>query len=236
MFNRNRGLRQVAAAASISMVAGCGVFSSDSSGDGKPIVVGTTSEPSTLDPAASWDNSWELFRNVHQTLLNFDTGGSELKPDAAKSCEFTDSSSTVYSCELREGLTFSDGHKLDAKAVKYSIDRIKAINVNGGPAGLLTSLDRIEVKGDRGLVFHLNQADATFPFVLSTPAMSIVDPEDYPAKALREDGKVSGLGRTRWSPTTRATRPYSSGTTATRASRTPRTTPSPSSTSSSRPR
>ncbi|WP_329279691.1 ABC transporter substrate-binding protein [Streptomyces sp. NBC_01451] len=194
MFNRNRGLRQLATAASISMVAGCGVFSSDSSNDGKPIVVGTTSEPSTLDPAASWDNSWELFRNVHQTLLNFDTGESEPKPDAAKSCEFTDSSSTVYSCELREGLKFSDGHELDAKAVKYSIDRIRTINVNGGPAGLLTSLDRIEVKGDRGIVFHLNQADATFPFVLSTPAMSIVDPEEYPAKSLRQDGKVNGSG------------------------------------------
>jgi peptide/nickel transport system substrate-binding protein len=57
VFNRNRGLRHLATAASISMVAGCGVFSSDSSNEGKPIVVGTTSEPSTLDPAASWDNS-----------------------------------------------------------------------------------------------------------------------------------------------------------------------------------
>nr|WP_198539354.1 ABC transporter substrate-binding protein [Streptomyces graminilatus] len=176
------------------MVAGCGVFSSDSSNEGRAIVVGTTSEPSTLDPAASWDSSWELFRNVHQTLLNFDTGGTEPKPDAAESCEFTDNSSTVYRCELRDGLEFSDGHKLDAQAVKYSIDRIRKINVNGGPAGLLTSLDRIEVKGDREIIFHLKQADATFPFVLSTPAMSIVDPEEYPARSLRKDDKVNGSG------------------------------------------
>jgi peptide/nickel transport system substrate-binding protein len=195
VFNRNRCLRQVAAIASISsLVAGCGVLSSDSSDDQGPIVVGTTSAPSTLDPAASWDSSWELFRNIYQTLLSFPYGATEPEPDAAKSCKFTDSTNTKYQCELREGLTFSDGHTLDAKAVKYSIDRIKTINVNGGPAGLLGSLERVQVLGDRKIVFHLNKADATFPFVLATPAMSIGDPEDYPADKLREDGTVVGSG------------------------------------------
>ncbi|WP_200300896.1 ABC transporter substrate-binding protein [Streptomyces adelaidensis] len=194
MFNRNRYLPPLAAIASISMVAGCGVFSSDASEDADPIIVGTTSAPSTLDPAAAWDSSWELMRNVYQTLLNYSPGATEPEPDAAQSCEFTDSSSTVYSCTLREGLKFSDGHTLDAQAVKFSFDRIKKINVNGGPAGLLSTLSRVQVKGDREVVFHLSQPDATFPLVLTTPAMSIVDPEDYSADKVREDGKISGSG------------------------------------------
>ncbi|MEU7055808.1 ABC transporter substrate-binding protein [Streptomyces sp. NPDC046197] len=194
MFNRNRCLRPVLAIASISLVAGCSVFS-DGNPDGKgPIVVGTTSAPSTLDPAASWDQSWELFRNIYQTLLNYPVGATTPQPDAAESCKFTDSSNTVYSCELRSGLTFSDGHKLDAQAVKYSIDRIRKINVNGGPAGLLGSLDRVQAVGERQVVFHLNQADATFPFVLATPGMSIVDPKEYPDDAVRKDNKVFGSG------------------------------------------
>ncbi|MFC8246990.1 ABC transporter substrate-binding protein [Streptomyces chartreusis] len=195
MFNRIRRLRQVAAIASISsLVAGCGVLSSDSTEDQGPIMVGTTAAPSTLDPAASWDSSWELFRNIYQTLLSYPSGASAPEPDAAESCRFTDNSNTKYQCELREGLTFSDGHTLDAKAVKYSIDRIRKINVNGGPAGLLGSLERVQVLNDREVVFHLNKADATFPFVLATPAMSIVDPEDYPADKLREDGTIVGSG------------------------------------------
>ncbi len=195
MFNRNRCLRQVAAIASItSLVTGCGVLSSDSSDEEKPIVVGTTSAPSTLDPAASWDSSWELFRNIYQTLLSYPSGASAPEPDAAKSCRFTDSTNTKYQCELREGLKFSDGHTLDAKAVKYSIDRIRNINVNGGPAGLLGSLDRVQVLGDREVVFHLNKPDATFPFVLATPAMSIVDPADYPSDKLREGNSIVGSG------------------------------------------
>ncbi|MFI1167370.1 ABC transporter substrate-binding protein [Streptomyces sp. NPDC020801] len=194
MFNRNRCLRPVVAIASISLVAGCSVLSDGNPNDKGPIVVGTTSAPSTLDPAASWDQSWELFRNIYQTLLNYPVGATTPQPDAAQSCRFTDSSNTVYSCELRSGLTFSDGHQLDAQAVKYSIDRIRKINVNGGPAGLLDSLDRVQVVGARQVVFHLNKADATFPFVLATPGMSIVDPKEYPDDSLRKDNKVFGSG------------------------------------------
>ncbi|MBC2902739.1 ABC transporter substrate-binding protein [Streptomyces cupreus] len=195
MFNRNRCLRQVAAIASISsLMTGCGILSSDSSEDEGPIVVGTTSAPSTLDPAASWDSSWELFRNIYQTLLSYPYGASVPEPDAAEKCEFTDNTNTAYRCELREGLKFSDGSALDAQAVKYSIDRIRDINVNGGPAGLLGSLDRVQALNDREIVFHLNKPDATFPFVLATPAMSIVDPDSYPADKVRDDGQVVGSG------------------------------------------
>ena len=103
--------------------------------------------PRTLDPAASWDGSWELFRNIYQTLLSYPTGATTPQPDAAKSCAFTDAANTAYRCDLRAGLKFSNGETLDAKAVKHSIDRIRKINVNGGPAGLLGSLDRVQATG-----------------------------------------------------------------------------------------
>ncbi|QKW05367.1 peptide-binding protein [Streptomyces sp. NA04227] len=187
-------LRPVAAIASISVLAGCGVLSSGDDDGEQKIVVGTTSSPSTLDPAASWDGSWELFRNIYQTLLSYPTGATVPEGDAAESCAFTDLSNRVYSCKLRDDMKFSDGHPLDAKAVKYSIDRISRINVDGGPKGLLGSLDRVETKGDDEVLFHLNKPDATFPYVLATPAMSIVDPEEYPANEIRDDGGVAGSG------------------------------------------
>ncbi|MHA5053863.1 ABC transporter substrate-binding protein [Streptomyces sp. SD15] len=194
MFNRNQRLRQLAGITSITLVAGCGVLTSGSTEDDGPIVVGTTSVPSTLDPAASWDGSWELFRNIYQTLLSYPSGAVSPEPDAAESCAFTDTSNRTYRCELRADLKFSDGGTLDAQAVKYSIDRIRKINLPSGPAGLLGSLDRVQARGEREIVFHLNQSDATFPFVLATPAMSIVDPDDYPARSPRKDGKVLGSG------------------------------------------
>ncbi|MFC4504721.1 MULTISPECIES: ABC transporter substrate-binding protein [Streptomyces] len=194
VFNRNRSLHHIAAIVSISLVSGCGLLGDEGSDESGPITVGTTSAPSTLDPAAAWDGSWELFRNIYQTLLSYPTGATEPQPDAAKSCEFTDNSSRVYHCELREGLKFSNGDKLDAKAVKHSIDRVLAINADTGPAGLLGSLDSVQTSGDRDVTFNLNKADATFPFVLATPGMSLVDPDDYPAKSLRKASGIVGSG------------------------------------------
>lgn len=115
MFNRTRCLQVSAALASISLLAGCGLFSDDSGDKAKRIVVGTTSAPSTLDPAAAWDGSWELYRNVYQTLLAFPTGSTKPQPDAAQNCDFTDTANTAYRCTLRKGLKFSDGEPLDAK-------------------------------------------------------------------------------------------------------------------------
>ncbi|MFB9393535.1 ABC transporter substrate-binding protein [Streptomyces coeruleoprunus] len=192
MFNRT-SLQAAAALASISLLAGCSLFADDEAEAENKIVVGTMSSPTTLDPAASWDSSWELFRNVFQTLLSFPTGSTTPQPDAAE-CRFTDGASKVFQCDLRDGLQFSTGTKLDAAAVKHSIERIRTINAKGGPNGLLGSLDKIETSGDKTVVFRLKESDATFPFILATPAMSIVDPASYPADKLREDGKVVGSG------------------------------------------
>ncbi|MER5553978.1 ABC transporter substrate-binding protein [Streptomyces sp. NPDC002793] len=193
MFYR-ASVRAVAALSSLSVLAGCGLLSDGSSEVDQHISVGTTSSPSTLDPAAAWDGSWELMRNVFQTLVSFPTGSTSPEPDAAEECRFADASSREYRCTLRAGLQFSNGEKIDAEDVKYSIDRIKKIKVKGGPAGLLGSLDRVETKGEDTVVFHLAKSDATFPFILATPAMSIVSPDEYPADSIRDDGEVTGSG------------------------------------------
>ncbi|GLX16388.1 MULTISPECIES: ABC transporter substrate-binding protein [Streptomyces] len=194
MFNRTRCLQIAAAVASISLLAGCGLFADDGDAAAKRITVGTMSAPSTLDPAAAWDGSWELYRNVYQTLLAFPTGSTKPQPDAAQNCEFTDAANTAYRCTLRKGLKFSDGEVLDAKAVKHSLDRIRTINHKSGPAGLFNSLDKIEAPDALTVVFHLKTPDATFPYVLGSPAASLVAPKEYPANKVRQDNKVIGSG------------------------------------------
>ncbi|WP_406002094.1 ABC transporter substrate-binding protein [Streptomyces sp. NBC_00829] len=187
-------LQAAAALASMSLLAGCGVFSERTANDERKISVGTMSEPTTLDPAAAYDGSWELFRNVFQTLVSFPTGSATPQPDAAKSCRFANAGNTLFECELRPGLSFSNGEKLNAAAVKHSIDRIRKIDVKNGPNGLLGSLAKVDTVGDRVVKFSLKAPDATFPFILATPAMSIVPPKQYPADKLREDGGLTGSG------------------------------------------
>lgn len=194
MFNRKRSYGIAAAVLIAALLAGCGVLPGGDDDKDDAIVVGTTSAPSVLDPAGAWDGSWELFRNVYQTLMHFPNSSTAPEPDAARRCEFTDANSSVFRCTLRPELEFSNGRPLDARAVKFSFERVLRINAKTGPAPLLDGLDRIETPDERTVVFHLKRPDATFPLILATPATALVDPGAYPADRLRTGAELVGSG------------------------------------------
>ncbi|MFR9676479.1 ABC transporter substrate-binding protein [Streptomyces sp. TR02-1] len=194
MFDRNGPLKITTTAAVAALLAGCSLLPGGDSDEEQSIAVGTTSAPSVLDPAGAWDQSWELFRNVYQTLTTFTNSSGKPDPEAAKSCRFTDSESKVYRCTLRKGLKFSNGDPVNAEAVRFSLQRVLDIDADSGPADLLGSLDRVETPDHRTVVFHLKKSDATFPYVLATPAASLVNPAVYPGDALLEGNNISGSG------------------------------------------
>ncbi|MEU5836243.1 ABC transporter substrate-binding protein [Streptomyces diacarni] len=193
MFDRNGLLRAAATILPLALVTGCSALPGGGEEE-HSIVVGTTSAPSSLDPAAAWDGSWELYRNIYQTLMTVPNSGTSPEPDAAKRCGFTDAASKVYRCVLRKGLTFSSGKPLDAEAVKHSFDRTTSIESPSGPSALLANLDEVVTKGDRTVVFRLKKSDATFPYILSTPATSLVDPDEYPTASLHPGDTAIGSG------------------------------------------
>ncbi|MFJ8674662.1 ABC transporter substrate-binding protein [Streptomyces sp. NPDC093589] len=176
-------------------LAGCGTDDSGAAGTGEPLVMGMTDKVVATDPAAGYDpGSWLLFNNVFQSLLSFPKGGTTPEPEAAKSCEFTDTGSTVYRCTLKDGLTFSNGDALTSKDVKYSFDRTRKIKDKNGPAVMFAALDKVETPDSKTVVFRLKTPDATFPMKIASGAGSIVDHAEYPADRLRNDGKAVGSG------------------------------------------
>ena len=176
-------------------LAGCGAEDSGSAGNGEPVVMGMTDKVVATDPAAGYDpGSWLLFNNVFQSLLSFPKGGTAPEPEAARSCGFTDSASKVYRCTLKDGLTFSNGHALTSKDVKFSVDRTRRIKDPGGPAVMFSALDKVETPDAKTVVFRLKTPDATFPMKIASGAGSIVDHASYSANRLRTDGKAVGSG------------------------------------------
>ncbi|MDL5200573.1 ABC transporter substrate-binding protein [Streptomyces sp. ALI-76-A] len=183
------------------VLAACG-GSGSGSDSGDAIVVGTTDRfsatkdaPAPLDPAYAYDvGTWNVLRQTVQTLMIMPKGDGDPVPEAAEKCGFTDSGNERYACTLREGLKFADGQAVTAEDVKYSIDRARALKADSGVFALLSTIDTVEAKGDREVIFHLKTADATFPFKLSTPVAGIVNPDDYAKDKLRDGFDVAGSG------------------------------------------
>ncbi|EKX62651.1 peptide-binding protein [Streptomyces ipomoeae] len=183
------------------VLAACGTTDSGSS-SGDAIVVGTTDRftaseeaPAPVDPAYAYDvGTWNILRQTVQTLLVQPRGDGEPEPEAASDCRFTDTGNERYVCTLRSGLKFADGSPITAEDVKFSIDRARAIKADSGVYGLLSTIDLVETKGDKEVIFHLNSPDATLPYKLSTPVAGIVNPADYDKDKLRDGFEVDGSG------------------------------------------
>ncbi|MFD5862806.1 ABC transporter substrate-binding protein [Streptomyces chartreusis] len=195
-MNRKPPIYLVVAGLLTTALTACGVPA-----DGV-IAVGTTDTitatkgaPAPIDPAFAYDiGNWNILRQTVQTLMIQPRGEGEPVPEAAQSCGFTDSSNQRYACILRKGLQFANGDPVTASDVKYSIDRARGLKADSGVFALLSTIDTVEIQGDRKIIFHLKAADATFPFKLTTPVAGIVDPEIYDKKRLRDGFEVDGSG------------------------------------------
>ncbi|MCX5371065.1 ABC transporter substrate-binding protein [Streptomyces sp. NBC_00015] len=177
------------------LLTGCGTQSGGSGGDASSVVLGMSDDVLATDPASGYDpGSWLLFNNVFQSLLSFPKGGTEPEPDAARECSFTDTRTQVYTCTLKDGLTFSNGDALTSEDVKFSFDRMLKIDDAAGPAIMFPMLDKVETPDAKTVVFRLKVPDATFPSKIASGAGSIVDHEEYEADSLREDGAAVGSG------------------------------------------
>ncbi|MDJ0343799.1 ABC transporter substrate-binding protein [Streptomyces sp. H10-C2] len=183
-------------------LAACGGSDSGGANSGKPIVVGTTDSitltkdnPAPLDPATSYDSAtWNVFYNTFQMLLRYPRSGTNPEPDAAEKCGFTDQRGQVYQCTLRKGLTFSNGHALTAEDVKFSVERMLAINSDNGPASLIAGVSTVQAPDDHTVIFQLKAPDTTFPLKLATPAAAILDSHVYAKDKPFEGFKIVGSG------------------------------------------
>jgi peptide/nickel transport system substrate-binding protein len=185
----------VVAGLASGLLTGCGTDSGGSGGSGSSVVMGMSDDVLATDPASGYDpGSWLLFNNVFQSLLSFPNGGTEPQPDAARSCSFSDTSTQVYRCTLKDGLKFSNGDPLTSEDVKFSFDRMLKINDAAGPAIMFPMLDKVQTPDAKTVVFRLKVPDATFPSKIASGAGSIVDHSQYDGKKLRKDGKAVGSG------------------------------------------
>ncbi|MCL6579995.1 MAG: peptide ABC transporter substrate-binding protein [Firmicutes bacterium] len=156
-----------------AVLPGCGPGAAEE----KVLVVGTTDQPGTLDPADCYDYfGSNILENVAECLVGYEPGTTDLVPCLAT--EWTASPDGMsYVFKIREGVKFHDGTDLDAEAVKFSIDRARTMG--GQPGFLLDPIDKVEVTGDYEVKITLKYPCSPFVSMLGYTVGAIVSPTAY---------------------------------------------------------
>ena len=160
----------------------------------EPLIIGTTDKVTDLDPAETYDfHTWEIFYNVAEGLLTYIPGTTELRPGLAAEWPEVSEDGKEWTFKLRPGLKFPDGTPVNAEAVKWSIDRVIALE--GDPNWLVTSfVDHVEVVDDYTVKFVLQAPVNYFPLLVATEPYAPVSPNCYSQDAIDSDSTCGGVG------------------------------------------
>jgi peptide/nickel transport system substrate-binding protein len=142
-------------------------------GKGGQLVMGLISAPMSFDPSvAEWGNRLPFYQAVYDTLLLATPEGT-IDPYLATEWSYDDSQTTL-TLTIREGVTFSDGEKLDATAVALSMNRFK--EGSGPDAGYMRNVDTIEAPDATTVVVTFTAADPAFLNYLTRTAGLVMSP------------------------------------------------------------
>ncbi|MCO1656245.1 ABC transporter substrate-binding protein [Pseudonocardia humida] len=130
--------------------------------------------PSTFDPHKS-ANPWDMifFRLVYDQLIMEDEAG-ELVPQLATGWEFVDDD-TALVLTLRDDVTFTDGTKFDAAAVKANLDR--AMTLEGSTQkGALARVNDVQVVDPTTVRVNLKGPGGNLPALFSGTTGTMISP------------------------------------------------------------
>ena len=163
-------------------------------GKADTIIVGTTDKVTVLDPADSYDfHTWEIHHNTMDTLLHYVPGTTDLEPGLATAMPEVSDDGLEYTFHLVKDVKFPDGTAFNADAVKWSIDRVIALE--GDPNWLVTSfVDHVEAVDDNTVKFVLKAPVNYFPLLVATQPYSPISPNCYSKDKIDADSTCGGIG------------------------------------------
>jgi len=107
-----------------------------------------------LDPSSSFSSEHVVLQNVYETLTRFNPPGSseQLSGVLAESWE-SNEDATVWTFNLRDGVTFHDGETMNADAVIASLQR--SLDLGLGASFIFFPIDSMEATDELTVVFNL---------------------------------------------------------------------------------
>ena len=140
--------------------------------DPRTVVFLIESSPANLDPRIGTDGQSEHIDELIFDGLVARDASFHFTPALAESWEQPDPLTLIF--HLRDGVRFHDGRPMTARDVAWSVDSIRSGAVISPKAAAYASVDTIEARDPRTVVFHLKHADNFLLTNLSTGAFGIV--------------------------------------------------------------
>ena len=161
------------AACGTSSVGGGTATTTGKHGDKLTVAIGI--DPDNLDPAAqTTTTAQQIVDMMAETLVSIDKDGNT-SPLLATS--WTNSSDGLtYTFTLRSGVKFSDGAEFNAKAVKFSIDRMLSPDTFKSQKGVLGVIGQVDAVDDTHVKFTLKKQFAAFVAAMTQTVAAVISP------------------------------------------------------------
>lgn len=153
---------------------GSGGESADSDDD--LVRIGLVAEPASLDFTTTDGAAIPqlLLKNVYEGLVTIDVESGEIVGALAESWE-VDDTNTVYTFDLVEDATFSNGGVFTADDAKFSLDQVNSDAWTVSLKSQLAVIESTEAKDDTTLVVTLSQPSNSFLYALTTRVGAMFD-------------------------------------------------------------
>jgi peptide/nickel transport system substrate-binding protein len=139
---------------------------------GKPVVIARDMDLNSLDPSRATCDTCQIYlSSVYDRLVDL-SPDNKLVPMIAKEWSTSDDQKVV-TFKLDAAAKFSDGSPVEAKDVKWTLERLK--NLKGGMAYLLDNVKSIDAPDAATVVITLSVADSEFVGSLTAPYTGIIN-------------------------------------------------------------
>lgn len=186
---RSRAALAAMLTAGALVLTGCGAGGGPAGGGdtagptGGTLSIGSLVDVTSFDPAASHVGHYmQYYQPVYDTLILREPNG-DLSPMLATDWEYDDTQ-TELTLTLRDDVTFTDGTKFDAAAVKANIDHFKV--ANGPQASTAASIEGVRVEDADTAIIDLSAPDPGILLYLAASAGFMGSPA-----ALETEGIIS---------------------------------------------
>ncbi|MBZ9603212.1 ABC transporter substrate-binding protein [Phyllobacterium sp. KW56] len=160
---------------------------------GGTLVWGVETDPATLNPQLNGqDKTKLLLRNTYESLLARTADGGYV-PWLANEYRISDDG-TTYTFTLRDGVTFTDGEKLDAAAIVTNFTRLKDAAYSGsasaGPVSRVADATALDAH-----TVELKLSEVYAPFLDFAASLEILSPKAFNSGQLKSGGpEIAGTG------------------------------------------